>query len=209
MSALKRINGVLFRKYEHSDLIARSSAKFLFTLAFLFFLIMFAHFFINISNVGFIKALVTGASSCLFALITMVLIKRGRLKTAGAFFATVQSLVLVAGAASRTPELTLVTIVYFAFPTVILAAVFAPRWIQWIVITIIMSLLTWNTVRFSSVTSNVTAGVLPNLVRAGTIAGIATMIITYAVSYFTMRSMTVAIRVSGHEAKANREKTNT
>lgn len=40
--------------------------------------------------------------------------------------------------------MTLVTIVYFAFPTVLLAVVFAPRAIQVVVVMLVMGLLVYN-----------------------------------------------------------------
>lgn len=203
MASHSTITRRIFGKYIDRDIIEQSSAKFLFFLALVFFILMSINFFINLQKVGFARSFITCGTSCLFALISMLLVKRGKFRAAASFFSIVQTLVLIVGAVTRSPEMTLVTIVYFAFPTILLAVVFTPRAIQVVVVTLVMGLLVYNNSRFDP-SAEQTA--VSGLMSSGTIAGIINMILVYFVSYFAMRSLKLALSMSKKEAAASMEK---
>lgn len=206
MEFLKQLNKRLFVKYDQRGIVERSSAQFLFIIALIFFILMALTFFIFIGRVDFIRLLASCLSSIVSSAITMILIRNGKLTVAASFFVLFQCLVSAAGLEARTPDVTLVTVMYFVYPTLVLAAMFAPRAIQVIVVFFIISLFLWNNIRIDE---NAVEGVMlrnGGLVRVGTVMGIISIILTYAITYFVMNFLRLAISASDRERKITGEK---
>ncbi len=196
----------LFHNYNNKGIVERSSAQFLFVIAFIFLLLMITTFFIFIGRIDFMKLAVSCLSSITSAVITIFLIYRGKLSSAASFFVLFQCLISIGGAEARTPEITMVTIIYFVYPMLVLAAMFAPRIIQFIVVFLIIGLFIWNQSRFDSSMATAGAADKIELIRAGTIMGIVSIILTYTITYFVMKFLRLAISASENEAKITSEK---
>jgi len=136
----------------------------------------------------------------------MFLIQRGKLSSAASIFVLFQCVISIAGADARASDVTLVTIMYFVYPMLVMAAMFAPRIIQSIVLILIIGLFIWNNNRFD--VSALSSGVSEKtgLIRVGTVMGIISIILTYTITYFVMKFLRLAISASENEAKITAEK---
>jgi len=206
MSLSDYLDRKFFYNYSDKDAYVRSFAKFLFFISAFFFTMMFLLFFINLPKLGVLRSFTTCGTSCISSLISIILIIKGRGRTAGAVFAIVQTVIAVAGLSTRTPELALLTVVYFAFPTVILATSFSYRWVHISVATLLFSVIIVNFLRFDVSTVIHTPEHLSYMVRIGTIVAAGNFVLVYLFGIVTMRSTNIALRMSKSEAEKSREK---
>lgn len=206
MSVSGVLNAKLFYRYSDRDPFIRSFAKFLFFISAFFFTLMIIIFFVNLPKLGVLRAFTTCGTSCISAIISMVLIVKGRGRTAGAVFAIVQTVIVVAGLSTRTPELALVTLVFFAFPTVLLATVFSYRWVHISAACVLFSVIIMNFLRFDISKVVHTPEHLAYLVLIGTIMAAANFILVYMFAIVTIRSTRVALKMSRDEADKSSQK---
>ncbi len=206
MSVMDVMNKKLFYMYNDRDPFIRSFAKFLFFISALFFTLMFILFFINLPKLGLLRAFITCGTSCISSILSIILIVKGRGRTAGAVFAIVQTIIFVAGLSTRTPELSLVTLIYFAFPTVILATVFSYRWVHISVACVIVTVIIINFLRFDISKVVHTPEHLAYLVLIGTIMAVANFLLVYLFAVVTIRSTRIALKMSKDEANKSSQK---
>lgn len=206
MGILKYIDSKIFFRYSDDDVFTKAFAKFLFLLSVLFILIMTVIFFINLEKLGFISCLATSGTSLVSASTAIILIVKGKARAAGILFTIFQTMVLFLGGYMRTPEMTLVTMVYFAFPTILLAVVFSNRWVHTTVITILISGLVYNFLRFDITTFSLTPETINDMVFRGTVIGIFTFIIIYILALVTIRSLNLSLKISKEETQKSNQK---
>ena len=206
MILAKNFNRRFFSRYNDRGIVEKSSAQFLFIIAFIFFLLMTGTFILFIDRVDFVRLSVSCLTSIASAVITMYLIRRGKLSSAASCFVIFQCIISIAGAHARTPDITLVTIIYFVFPMLVMAAMFAPRIIQTVVLLLIIGLFVWNNNRYDSSLMNTGAADKTGFIRVGTVMGIISIILTYTITYFVMKFLRLAISASENEAKITAEK---
>ncbi|HPQ54439.1 MAG TPA: methyl-accepting chemotaxis protein [Spirochaetota bacterium] len=206
MNTWKAINSFLFSRYDDSDLFTRSSAKFLFTISFIFFVFMFVLLFITIPQIGFIRSFITCGTSCISACITMLLLYKGKFKAAASFLVIIQTVIIIASTFTRSTALSLVTTIYFAFPTIILCLVFASRWLHSVTIIILIGLLISLGLRYDPATTIATTETISSLVYRGIASGTLTLLLTFTLAYVAMRSLKLSLALSQKEAETNREK---
>jgi len=106
----------------------------------------------------------------------------------------------------RSPELTLTTVVYFAYPTIILATVFSRGWIHFSVVFLFIAGLILNLIRFDISAVNTDPVLIKDQVIRGTISGILTYVLLYSLAYVTVRSLNLSLRISQDETKKSNEK---
>jgi methyl-accepting chemotaxis protein len=206
MVLIKNLENRLFSRYNNRGIVERSSAKFLFIIASIFFLLMTATFIIFVGRVEFVRLAVSCLTSISSAVITVILIRYGKLSSAASCFVIFQCCISIAGAHARTPDIVLITITYFLYPMLVMAAMFAPRIIQTIVLILISGLLIWNNYRYNPSSINNDTSVNAGFIRLGTIMGLVSIFLTYTITYFVMRFLKLAISASENEAKITAEK---
>lgn len=202
MSISKTYNRIFLSRYDESDLFTRSSAHFLVIICMVFFTVMFLLFFYNLNKVGLFASLLSSGTSCLSASITLYLVTRGRVWAAGTLMTCVQSALVLLVGLNRTPEAALAISVYFCFPNVILAVIYARTWVSLSVTFFLVILVVLNIFRYDAAVS----GVEKNLFLVASVTGIATLLMTYILANLTMRSLRLALTMSREETKKSVEK---
>lgn len=206
MSFFKNMESKLFFRYNEADVFDRSFAKFLFYLYVVFIFLMGVLFFINLRKLGFIVSFATSGTSWISALICMVLIVKGKARMAGAVLSIFQTCIIILGCLMRLPELNLVTVLLFAFPTILLATVFAYRWIHISVVVVIIAVIIINCSRFDISTVITSPEIVKDMVVRGTVIFITTILIFYSVAIATLRSMKLSLKMTREEAEKSNEK---
>lgn len=206
MVLIKNLENRLFSRYNNRGIVERSSAKFLFIIASIFFLLMAATFIIFVGRVEFVRLAVSCLTSIASAVITIILIRYGKLSSAASCFVIFQCCISIAGAHARTPDIVLITITYFLYPMLVMTAMFAPRIIQTIVLILISGLLIWNNYRYNPSSIINDTSVNAGFIRLGTIMGLVSIFLTYTITYFVMRFLKLAISASDNEAIITAEK---
>jgi len=206
MSLKNFIDSSLFYRYSDDDAFTKSFSKFLFFTAFFFFLIMTVLFFINLKKLGFISSFATSGTSCISASIAMILIIKGRARAAGILLTIFQTMIIFLGGYMRTPEIALLTVGYFAYPTILLSVVFSSRWLHPIVISLLIAGLLFNFSRFDINTLSLTPETINEMVLRGTIIGIFTFILLYCIAIVTIRSLKISLEISKEETKKSNDK---
>lgn len=206
MSFSEVLDRKFFYNYSDRDHYVRSFAKFLFFISVFFFTMMFLLFFINLPKLGLLRSFTTCGTSCISSVISIILIIKGKGRVAGAVFAIVQTIIVVAGLSTRTPELALLTVVYFAFPTIILATSFSYRWVHISAACILLSVIIINFMRFDPSAVVHTPEHLSYMVRIGTIVSAGNFVLVYLFGIVTMRSTRIALTMSRIEADKSNEK---
>jgi len=206
MSISEVINSKIFSRYSDEDAFTKSFAKFLFIISFFFFLIMFTLFFTNMGKAGLVGSLITSGTSCLSASAAMLLIVKGRARAAGILLVVLQSGIIMLSGSMRTPELTLVTVVFFTFPTILLATVFSLGWIHLSVIILFIAALIYNMLRFDISSVVVSPEIIKDMVTRGSIIAIFVSLLIYSIAYVTMRSLKLALEISREETNKSNAK---
>lgn len=206
MKIFNYIDSKLFYRYSDDDVFVKTFAKFLFFISAVFILIMTAIFFINLEKLGFISCFATSGTSWISATTAIILVVKGRARAAGILFTIFQTMVLFLGGYMRTPEMTLLTMVYFAFPTILLAVVFSNKWVHSAVITILIGGLAYNFLRFDPTAISLTPEAINEMVFRGTMIGIFTFILVYTIAFVTMRSLNLSLKISKEETQKSNEK---
>ena len=206
MGIINYFDSKLFYRYSDKDAFTKSFAKFLFLLSGFFILLMTAIFFINLKKLGFISSFATSGTSFISASSAMILIVKGKARAAGILLTIFQTMIIFLGGYMRTPEIVLLTIVYFAFPTILLAVVFSGRWIHRTVITLLISGLVYNMYRFNINSFALTPENINEMVLRGTVIGIFTFILLYSIALVTIRSLNLSLKISREETQKSNEK---
>jgi len=204
--SLEAINSRLFCRYSDADVFRKASAKFLFYIAVVFFFLMFALLFINVPKIGFLKSFLTSGTSCISALFAMFLIVKGRVRAAGTLLVFLQSSIILVGGITRSPELTVMTILFFAFPTIFLATVFSNDWVHIAVTIYLIGVAIFNYTRFSAVSFSISSQEMQAIMLRSLITFIITLVVTYVLAYVTMRSLKLSLKMSNDENKKSNEK---
>ncbi len=206
MSISEIINLKLFSKYSNDDAFTKSFAKFLFFISFFFLISMSVLFVIYTSRIGLFNAFVAFGLSCISAFIAILLIIKGKARAAGIILVLVQTLLVIIVGLTKTPELTLVTVVFFIFPTILLATVFSTVWIHFSVVILFISSLLLNLLRFDISSVAITPDLIQMLVRRGTVVALFSTLLLYSIAYVTMRSLKLSLQISRDETDKSNEK---
>ncbi len=206
MSLSNFINSRLFRRYEKSDAFTTAFAKFLFFFSAFFFIIMAALFFYTYSILGFASAFATSGTSCITSIIAIILILRGNARAAGMIIAIVQTLIIIVGGFMRPPELNIVTVLLFAYPTILLASVFSYRWVHISVLVTLCIIVAINYLKLDVANITISPDIMKNMVLRGSVVLIATMLLLYFIAIVTVRSLTLSLKISSDEARSSNEK---
>lgn len=204
MSVSKTYDRIFLSRYDESDPFTRSSAHFLVIICMVFFTVMFLLFFYNLNKVGLFASLLSSGTSCLSASITLYLVTRGRVWAAGTLLTCVQSVLVLIVGLNRTPQAALAISVYFCFPNVILAVIYARTWVNLSVTFFLVLLVILNIFRYDASASG--TGGERNLFLVASVTGIATLLMTYILANLTMRSLRLALKLSREETKKSVEK---
>lgn len=206
MSFKNFIDSTLFYRYSDKDAFTKSFSKFLFFLSFFFFLLMAALFFINLKKLGFASSFATSGTSCISASTAMILIVKGRARAAGILLTIFQTMIIFLGGYMRSAEVALFTVVYFAFPTILLAVVFSNRWIHRFIITLLIGGLIYNLSRFDKNLFSITPEIMNEMVIRGTVIGLFTFTLIYSIAIVTIRSLKLSLEISREETRKSNEK---
>jgi methyl-accepting chemotaxis protein len=206
MSISEVLNSYFFSKYNDEDAFTKSFAKFLFFVSFFFFILMFILFFTNMSKAGIINSIVTSGTSCFSASAAIILIMKGRARSAGILLVILQTAIVIVSGLMRTPELGLVTVVLFIFPTILLATVFSLGWIHLSVTAIFISFLIYNLLSFDISSVIINPEIIRDMVTRGSIIAVFVSLLTYSIAYVTMRSLKLSLELSREETRKSNEK---
>ncbi|HOP64421.1 MAG TPA: methyl-accepting chemotaxis protein [Spirochaetota bacterium] len=206
MRIFKIVNSKLFYRYSEEDAFIQSFSKFLFYLSAFFFIMMTVLFFINLKKLGFISSFATSGTSCISASIAMFLIVRGKVRQAGILLVILQTLIILLGGYMRSPEMALITVAFFCFPTVLLAVVFSDMWVHITALLVLISALITNMLRFNISAVEVSPEILNDMLIRGTVISIATLLLIYTISIITIRSLNITLSMSRDETKKSNEK---
>jgi len=206
MHIKETLDARLFYKYREKDAFTSSFAKFLFFIAVFFFLLMMSVFFVIIGRIGFTAAFALCGTSCISSVICMFLIIKGKARNAGVVFSIIQATIVSAGVLMRAPEISVVSVIYFAFPTIVLTTVFTYTWNHILVSCVLVGTFILSYLRFdvSKVIAN--PELISYQVFIGTIMSSVTFLLVYVFSIVTVRSMNVALDMSSAEAKKSNDK---
>lgn len=196
----------LFYRYKEEDPFTRSFAKFLFFISVFFFIMMTILFFFNLKKVGLVSSLATSGTSCTSAAIAMILIVKGKARWAGALLALLQTSIIILAGLMRTPELSLSTVAFFAFPTILLSTVFSYRYVHISVFITIIVTFILNALRFDISSVVTSPEIVRDIVIRGTVIIVFVSILLYCVSVVTIRSLRLALKISRDETKKSNEK---
>jgi methyl-accepting chemotaxis protein len=206
MSNSGSITNTLFINYTGNDVFKRASAKFLFYISFIFFWLMFVLFFINKERVGLAASFITSGSSCISATITMILIVKGRLQAGATLLVLFQSTIILVGGLMRSPEITMMTMSFFAFPTLLLATVFSVTWLHAGVAIFLVGVFVFNLMKFNINSVIISPVILQDIMTRSMITFILTLILTYAIAFVVMRSLKLALKISNRETEKSNER---
>lgn len=206
MNILDEFNVKLFRKYKDRDFFTRSLAKFLFYICVFFFILMFFVFFLIVKKIGFAYSFTLAGTSCISSALCMFLIFNGKARPAAVLFTVIQASIAVTGMMIRPAEIAYVSVIYFAFPLVILATVFSYRWTHSSIVVVMIMTIIISYFRFDVSKVVTTPDMVAYQVRLGAIMSSITLLLCYVLSIVTLRSMNVALRISNDEAKKSNEK---
>jgi len=203
---LQMMDSRFFFRYNDEDAFIRSFAKFLFYLCIFFILVMAVLFFINLRKLGFVTSFATSGTSFISSTICITLIVKGKPRVACAILTIFQTCIIILGGLMRPPELDLVTVLLFCFPTILLATVFSYRWIHVSVVLVLITAIVLNFLRLD-VSSVVTSPeIVRDMVLRGTIISIATILLLYVIAIIALRSMKLSLNMSVQEAEKSNEK---
>ncbi len=211
MSISKKYNDLFLSRYSETDVFSRFSANFLVVICLVFFVVMFILFFINLKTSGLLISLVSSGTSCTVATITILLVRRGKVWTAGTFMTIIQSVVILLAGIIRTPEIALSTSAFFCFPLTLLAVIYTRTWINRSVIIYLVILMILNILRFDPSTAVMGfAGVekAEAIFMRGSFTSIANLVMVYVLAFITMRALKISLQVSMDETKKSMEKNN-
>jgi len=206
MSARETRGSILFSRYDDEDVFTRTIAKFLFFLCVFFIFVMVVLFFVNLRKLGFWVSFATSGTSCISASIAMTLIIKGKARAAASLLAVFQTIIIVLGGSMRTPELSLITVAFFAFPTLLLATVFSLRWVHVLVMGMLIAAIGLNYARLDVAAITTSPEIVGDMVRRGSIIVLFTLILLYAVSIITIRSLKLSLRISQDETRKSEQK---
>ncbi len=211
MSISKIYNKMFLSRYNKMDVFTRFSANFLVVICLIFFAVMFILFFINLKTSGILISLVSSGTSCTVATITILLVRKGKVWTAGTFMTIIQSLVIFLAGIVRTPEIALSTSAFFCFPLTLLAVIYTKPWLNRSVIIYLVILMVLNILRFdpSTVVLNASeVGKAKAIFMRGSFTSIANLIMVYVLAYITMHALKISLQISKDETKKSMEKNN-
>ena len=206
MSAENKDNAGLFCRYNDSDRFTLAFAKFLFFFSIFFFVIMAALFVYTYTKLGFISAFATSGTSCITSVIAILLILKGRARAAGVLISIFQTTVIIAGGFMRPPELNLVTVLLFSFPTILLATVFSLDRVHVFVTTVLIITVILNLLRVDISKIVISPEIMKDMMIRGSVVLIATMIILYFIAIVTVRSLKLSLKISMNENLKSNEK---
>jgi len=199
MSISGSINNTFFYRYNDSDIFIKSSARLLFTLSAIFFILMFLLFFVNARTFGYFKSFLTSGTSCISAATAIFLIVKGKLKAAGTVMSLVQFCIILMGTTTRASDMSMVTLAFFVFPTLLLAVVFSTSFVHLPLLICSIAFIIYNLLRFDPVKAINSVAGAHKLVVSGTAGFIVTILLTYFLGSIAMRSLKLALKVSNDE----------
>ena len=206
MSFSEMLDSRFFYRYRDEDTFNRSSAKFLFFFSIFFFILMAILFFINLKKLGFVSSFATSGTSCISVTIALILIVNGKAKAAGILISLFQTLIIIVGGLMRPAEVNMVTVLLFAFPTVLFATVFSLRWSHISIMVLLITAIILNYSRLDMTAIVTSPEIVRDMVFRGTIIAIATLILLYFIAIITLRSLKLSLIISKEETKKSNEK---
>lgn len=206
MTFTEMLDTKFFYNYSDEDAFTRSFARFLFFILIIFFILMFLLYFINLKKLGVLSSLITSGTSCLSALLALTLIIKGKARAAGIVLAILQTFIILLVGVMRTPELAMITVVFFAFPTILLATVFSIGWVHVSISVILIAGLILNLLRFDVSSCVIDPVLMRDMIARGTVTGILTFIILYCIALVTVRSLKLSLKISKEETRKSNEK---
>ena len=158
--------------------------------------------FISISRA--ISFFESSISASVFAIATLVLLKRGRLQAASNVFVIFCSVVVIIGFFRKPPEQAYNTLVYFMFVTILFASVFSSRFIT----TMIMSTYLIGDIVFFLMHKNNPNPIIAKIVKIGLIDSLAALSLAYSIALFSITVFQNAISSINTEKQKNENQFN-
>ncbi len=208
MSIMKTYNKLFLSRYEDADIFTRTSANFMVIIGLVLFTVMLGLFFVRIKTTSIYESFLSSGLTCTTAIITIILVRRGKVWIAGTFMTIVQSIVMLFVALNRTPQMVLSLSIFFFFPTVLLSVIYTKRWVHIVIIIYLVSLIGLNILRFDPATAGPDAEAIRGVLVQGSITAIATLIMTYILASITMSSLRLALRISQEETRKSTNNNN-
>lgn len=206
MSVSGFFDAKFFYRYDNTDPFTKAFAKFLFFFSAFFILLMAALFFYTYKKSGLLSSFATSGTSCISTSIALILIVKGKARAAGVLISLFQTLIIIAGSLIRMPELNLVTVLLFSFPTIILSTVFSFRWVRILVVLLVIVTVGVNFYRLDTTSIFVSVQAARDFTLRGSIVLVANFILLYFIAVVTVRSLNLSLSISKEETRKSEDK---
>jgi methyl-accepting chemotaxis protein len=206
MSVSGFFDAKFFYRYDDTDPFTKAFAKFLFFFSAFFIFLMTALFFYTYKKSGLVSSFATSGTSCISTSIALILIVKGKARAAGVMISLFQTLIIIAGSLIRMPELNLVTVLLFSFPTIILSTVFSFRWVRILVVLLVIVTVGVNFYRIDTTSIFVSVQAARDFTLRGSIVLVANFILLYFIAVVTVRSLNLSLSISKEETRKSEDK---
>ncbi|HQO03301.1 MAG TPA: methyl-accepting chemotaxis protein [Spirochaetota bacterium] len=196
----------IFSRYEDADLFTRTTTKFLFIMMIIFFTGMLLRFFLESGKYGLLKAFLTSGTSCITAAISIFLIIRGHARISAGLVVVMQMSIIFLSGMAKTPQIFLVTGVFFCYPTLLLAVIYTPAAMHISTLMASLTMVILNMIRFNQ--AGGASSIFNDIIFGGTITTFISLILVYVLAYVAMRSLHTALQMSNDEVDKSTEKNN-
>ncbi len=196
----------IFSRYEDADLFTRTTTKFLFMMMMIFFTGMLLRFFLESGKYGLLKAFITSGTSCITAALSIFLIIKGHARLSAGLVVVMQMTIIFLSGMAKTPQLFLVTGVFFCYPTIMLAVIYTPAAMHISTLIASLTMFILNMIRFCR--AGGASSIFNDIIFSGTITTFISLILVYLLAYIAMRSLHTALQISNDEVVKSTEKNN-
>lgn len=197
----KKLSHYILRKYEAEDYLIRHKAGLIMFIPLLLITVLIigtmASFAVSLSRV--IQFLHAAIPISIVSILTLVLLKKGRLQMAANIFVSFCSVVVIVTFLMKPPHLGYVTLAYFMFLCLLFAALFTSK----LITTLILAGCLIADVVYYTVHSGSLQGFNPETFKTGLIDSIAVLILMYFIALLTISMLQNAIKLINEEKEKN------
>ena len=195
-------SGFFLKRYQESDYLTRRKAGLIFFFAVAVIIILNGGAVISLFFVGqerFATFMESAISASIFALITLMLLRYGKMQAAANVFVGFTSVVVLVGFIRKPPDVAYVTMVYFMFVTILFSAVFSSK----IVATLIMISYVAGNIYYFILHRGNENEMIARIVKTGFIDSIAAMTLAYWIGLLSITVFQNSIKIINDEKQKN------
>jgi len=204
MSYLKSINRYFLSSYSETDFVNYRRARFILYIdySYMFLLVAMSLFCLTLGVERSIEMVRITSPAFLSGIAALVLIRKGRVSAAAGVITLFGCVIIVAGYFSKSPHLAGVSLGYFMYVDLVIAAMFCSVFVSGLVVTVFISS---HIVYFLLIAMPVASDVIHETVTTELIDGIVTLILVYVIAAVSVRFLNDALEKSENEAEKNRK----